>query len=134
MNGFRKAVEGQGPNVGRVARFEQRDAIVVTPEVPGDNLTQTELNKHPGVVAFEDSADPTLRAIFLASFERKLYKRGKISLLLHPFLSPPLSFPQGTLASMLRWPKAPSLPRTLTQPTLAWRPVTLCLPCLVASS
>lgn len=70
LTGYRRAVRDEGPNVNLVATFEGRDAIVVNPELPTDNLTQTELNKHPGVVAFENSRDPTLRAIFLASFDR----------------------------------------------------------------
>ena len=54
-----------------VRRFEGRDAIVVkVPDVEND-MTETELNQHPGLLTAEEDDDPTRRAVFLGSYDRK---------------------------------------------------------------
>lgn len=54
-----------------VQDFEGRAALVVNVALPDDDRTQTELNQHPGVIAMDDSDDPTLRAVFLGNFTGK---------------------------------------------------------------
>ena len=69
MNGFTQ--EAQNPNSNLVQRFEDRDALVINATNPNEDVTQTELNKHPGAAFNDDPRDPTVRAVFLASFPRE---------------------------------------------------------------
>ncbi len=72
--GFERA---RSANTGQlVAVFEERDALVIDVELPGgSSTTQTELNKHPGVVALAEdrSRDPTFRAIVIGTFSSEYY-------------------------------------------------------------
>lgn len=70
QNGFSAAMRGLGPNADNVTEFEGRPALIIVPENENPAVTQTEQNKHPGVLAFAEdrSKDPTFRAVFLASY------------------------------------------------------------------
>ena len=68
---FKRGVVMAGDTL--VQQFEGRDAIVVNvPDVVGNDMTETELNQHPGLLTAEDEADdPTRRAVILGSYSGK---------------------------------------------------------------
>lgn len=56
-----------------VQSFEGRRAIVVNVPVldPDSDVTETELNQHPGFLSADEVDDPTRRAVFVGAYSSK---------------------------------------------------------------